>query len=414
MEGRIETFNKDAEEIFGYSADEVVGKKRVSLFSPGLVVLGHVGTWLKTAVKEGEFRGRTAFVRKDGSQFSADIRITPTSKDGVQIGYCGYSVPTPEIDPADAMPHIGLFTRIFAWLVVTRAPFLTATIIPVLLAAAWVVARGTAQPFPWDLFGLVMGSAVALHVSANTFNDYFDWKSGTDQANADYFLPFTGGSRSIELGLVTPRKLWWIAMSAMVISGLLGVALMLKVGSGLLWFGAAGAFSAFFYTAPPLRLVARRGLGELLVGLNFGPLLVGAVAYSLTGAFEWSALAVGVPIGLLTTAILWINEFPDVPSDAATGKHHLVATLGTAAARWGYLALIIATFALLAMEVAAEIMPQGALFTLGAIPLAAYALVIIFKHYADRTLIRASAATIQLHVLAGLLMTGGILFPSIY
>ncbi|MFU8805657.1 MAG: PAS domain S-box protein, partial [Bradymonadaceae bacterium] len=53
MEGRIETFNTGAEEIFGYSADEIVGKKRISLFSPGLIVLGHVGGWLKAADKEG-------------------------------------------------------------------------------------------------------------------------------------------------------------------------------------------------------------------------------------------------------------------------------------------------------------------------------------------------------------------------
>ena len=54
-------------------------------------------------------------------------------------------------------------------------------------------------------------------------------------------------------------------------------------GPALLLFGLAGAFSAYFYTAPPLRLCARRGFGELLVGLNFGPLMVGGTVFALTG-----------------------------------------------------------------------------------------------------------------------------------
>lgn len=130
LEGRIETVNSAAIKIFGYTADELIGKKRVSLFSPGLVVLGHVTKWLKTAVKDGEYRGRTVFVRKDGSRFAADIRITPTFRDGKQIGYCGVTTPLPDVNPDDAMPAISLYTRIFSWLVITRAPFLTATIVP--------------------------------------------------------------------------------------------------------------------------------------------------------------------------------------------------------------------------------------------------------------------------------------------
>jgi PAS domain S-box-containing protein len=78
MEGRLETFNAGAEEIFGYAASEVIGKARVSLFSPGLTVLQNVPAWLSTASSEGKFEGESVFVRKDGSRFPAKIRITPT------------------------------------------------------------------------------------------------------------------------------------------------------------------------------------------------------------------------------------------------------------------------------------------------------------------------------------------------
>src|SRR5688572_18239797 len=97
MEGRIETFNAGAAELFGYSPEEVIGKKRISVFSPGLVVLGHVQDWLKVAREQGEFRMRTVFLRRDGSPIAAEIRISPTFRKGEQIGYCGVTTPLPDV-----------------------------------------------------------------------------------------------------------------------------------------------------------------------------------------------------------------------------------------------------------------------------------------------------------------------------
>ena len=71
MEGRIETFNDGAAALFGYPAEEIIGKKRVSLFSPGLVVLEHVENWLSSAVENGAHETDTVFIRKDGSRFAA-------------------------------------------------------------------------------------------------------------------------------------------------------------------------------------------------------------------------------------------------------------------------------------------------------------------------------------------------------
>lgn len=413
LEGVLETFNDGAAAMFGYEPEEVVGIKRVSLFSPGHVVLGHVGGWLAAAVRDGEHRTRTAFVRKDGSRFAAEIKITPTFKTvaGVktQIGYCGVTVPLPFVAPDDAAPPIGLGTRLLAWLVVTRAPFLTATLAPVLIAAAWVAATA-AGPFPWGLFAAALVAAAALHVAANTFNDYFDWRSGTDQANAEYFQPFSGGSRAIELGLISERGLLRVALTALAVAAAAAVPIVTAHGPLVLAFGLAGALSGYFYTAPPLRLVARRGLGELLIALNFGPLLTGGTVWALTGQVSWAALLLGLPIGLLTTAILWINQFPDAPSDEATGKRHLVVVLGKARARWGYVALMAGAFGALAVGVVLGVWPVGALLALLAVPIAVKASRILFRHYLDRQLVAANALTIRLHLVAGLLMAAGLLW----
>lgn len=407
LEGRIETFSAGAQAMFGYRADEVVGKKRVSLFSPGLVVLGHVDRWLTTAVKDGKFETRTVFLRKDGSPFAAEIKITPTFKGGKQIGYCGVTLPRPDLSVDQAMPPIGLFTRLFGWLVVTRAPFLTAALVPVALAAAWV-AYGAPGPLSWGLFGLTALTAALLHVAANTFNDYFDWKSGADQANNAYFLPYSGGSRSIELGLTTPGRLLGVAIASLLLAAAAGGYLLWLRGPLLLAFGAAGAFSGYFYTAPPLRLVARKGLGELLVALNFGPLMTAGAALAIAGRVTLRDFLVGIPLGLFTTAILWINEFPDLESDRATGKTNLVVVLGRERARYGFAVLLASAFGALAALVAAGVLPPGTLAAFLAAPLAVKAARTAIAHHSDRQLVGANAGTIHLHLAAGLLMALGV------
>ncbi len=408
LEGRIETYNKGAEQIFQYSADEVIGKKRVSLFSPGLVVLEHVPTWLKIAAEKGEFKTQTVFLRKDGTAFAADIRITPTFKDGRQIGFCGVTTPRPDVDAAKAWPQVSLMTKIFSALVVTRAPFLTATLVPVIIAAAWIAARGLAAPFPWGLFWLVMLGAGAMHVAANTFNDYFDWTSGTDKVNNDYFMPYSGGSRSIELRLISEKGLRRLAFVSLAVASACGLAVLLATGRiWLLAFGAFGAFSTYFYTAPPLRLAARRGLGELLIGLNFGPLMVAGTVYALSGSLTWLDFFIGVPIGLFTTAILWINEFPDLKADEMSGKLNLVVTLGEERARWGYLFILVLAFGLIVLGVAYGWLPIGSLAMLLSLPVAWFTTRTLFRHYRERALIKGNAATIQLHMLAGLLLAIG-------
>lgn len=409
MEGRIETFNEGAEHIFGYKREEVIGKKRVSLFSPGQVVLEHVPTWLKIASEEGEFRTKTIFLHRDGTPIPAEIQITPTFKDGEQIGYCGITEVLDDIDPEEVTPKISTATKIFTWLVITRAPFLTAMIMPILIGSAWVASKGLSDPFPSIRFWMILLGGIFLQLAANTLNDFFDWKSGTDQANNDYFLPYTGGSRSLELGLIDENSLFRFGLISMLLSATIGVALAVISGPGIFVFGLIGAFSAYYYTAPPLRLAARRGLGELTIGLNFGPLATAGTVYALTGQVTPVDFLIGVPIGLLVIAILWINQFPDEDADEKTGKINLVVVLGKQRARWGYLLLMLAAFSLTLYWSLKNIFPDGTILFLGGIPLAIYASIIVVRRYDDRNLIRANVTTIQLHALAGLLMAIGLL-----
>jgi 1,4-dihydroxy-2-naphthoate octaprenyltransferase len=208
--------------------------------------------------------------------------------------------------------------------------------------------------------------------------------------------------------------LFRVALVSLLVSAALGLALALLSGPLVLLFGLLGAFSSYFYTAPPLRLAARRGLGELIVGLNFGPLATAGTVYALTGQVALVDFLIGIPIGLLTTAILWINQFPDEQADRQTGKINLVVVLGTQRARWGYLLLLAASFGLLLYWLVTGLFPLGMAAAFVSLPLAVYAARIAWREYDRRSLVRANSATIQLQLAAGLLMFVGVLVSAFW
>ena len=314
-----------------------------------MVVLGHVANWLDKAKENKDgYSTETTFVRKSGEQFAASFKITATVIKGKHVGYCGRTRELKDVSPEDTMPKTSLLTKFISIVAITRLPFLSATWIPIIAAVIWGLNASLFQ-MDWTLFALIFLGGSFLHLAANTYNDYFDWTSGTDQLNNDYFLQLSGGSRAIELGLITEKKLFQLATVFLALAGVLGLGIMASLDNdkfGLLYYGLAGAFSAYFYTGTPLRLVARKGMGELLIGLNYGPLMTMGTVFAMSGVHSWDAFMFGIPLGLLTTAILWINQFPDRASDKIAGKNHLVVVLGLERASWGYLILMISALPL--------------------------------------------------------------------
>jgi PAS domain S-box-containing protein len=208
MEGRVLTMNSGAESIFGYNKSEIIGKKRVSIFSPGEIVIQNVGNWLATADKFGEYVGQTYFIKKDGTKINAKIRITPTFSDGkssAQTGYCGVTEP---IDKNIDVP-INISTKIIKGIAITRVPFTSVSILPILTVSSYYAGIGDGLFSVFNLILAVIG-VLLLHLSSNVYNDYFDVKDGTDEANNEYFQPggasISGGSRAIELGIITLQK----------------------------------------------------------------------------------------------------------------------------------------------------------------------------------------------------------------
>jgi 1,4-dihydroxy-2-naphthoate octaprenyltransferase len=254
---------------------------------------------------------------------------------------------------------------------------------------------------------------ILLHLSANVFNDYFDGISGTDDANNNYFLPFSGGSRSVELGLITPKGQFKLASLLMLGAVACGLPLVIQMGQPVVMVGLAGAALGFFYTAPPFKLIARRGLGELTIGLCFGPLLTVGTVAALSGVIDMNAFWMGIPLGLLTTGILWINQFPDYEADKATGKNNLVVTLGVSASRFGYAAIMLGAFVALGALITNGIFQSGLWIAMLGLPVALHAIFVCFRDFQKRQLIIANRNTIILQSVVSLLMVGGLVLGAL-
>ena len=411
LDGKIETFSEGAQKLFGYTENEIIGKGRVSDFSSGEIVLGHVVNWLAESVEKGKWEGETVFLHKDGHEMPCKIKITPTKdKDGNHIGYCGVTSSLKNKTADDIRPKINFSTKLFCWMVIMRLPFLTATVVPILLGAA-VASRYVT--IDWFYFTLTMLGGFFLHIGTNTSNDYFDHTSGTDEANYNYMVPFSGGSRSIQMGLISAKGMLNLSIITFALSALIGIPLIMKAGINILYLGFIGFLSGFFYTAPPFRFASRKGMGEFLIGLNFGPLMVAGSYLVQTGGDMtqiYDAILAGIPIGLLVAAIVYVNQFPDHDGDKATGKNNLVVVFGPEKARVGYVFLVIGSFiSIIALTLTKpESFPMLSLISLITSFYSVYTIKTLYKYYDNRLLQPANAGTIGLHFLTGLFFCAGI------
>lgn len=255
--------------------------------------------------------------------------------------------------------------RCAVYLAAARPQFFLAIVLPVLLGAA--VAWRETQAFHTGLFALAMLAAVLCHAGANVINDYFDFRSGADNLNPAPLTPYAGGSRTIQRGLLTPRQTFIYGLVLLTAATLIGLVLVARTGVPLLAIGLLGVASAWLYSAPPVA-INYRGLGETLIGLNFGVLPVLGACYVQARVFPAGALAASLPIAFLASAILYVNQFPDYEWDKAAGKRTLVVALGRERAVRVYPLFAAAALLCVVAAVASNLLPAMSLLALAAVP----------------------------------------------
>ena len=301
--------------------------------------------------------------------------------------------------------------RLSSVIKVTRAPFFIALVVTVLVGAA-LAWNGGSFHLGYLLLSLV--GIVCINAGLNMSNDYFDHLSGTDEANRD-LTPFSGGSRTIQEGVLLPRQVLMWSGIFFLLGIAIGSYLAIARGWAVFWIGVAGVFIAVFNGAPPFKLSYRGyGLAELVTAIGCGPLPVLGSYYVQSRRVTPEAIWASLPTGLLGAALIWINELPDYEADKTAGKRTVVAMLGRQRGMWGYVALILALYGVIIAGVALRVFPIALLLTLLSAPLAYKGIRGAVRYHSDAPkLILASAATIQLYVAIGLALCAGFILDRL-
>jgi 1,4-dihydroxy-2-naphthoate octaprenyltransferase len=185
--------------------------------------------------------------------------------------------------------------------------------------------------------------ALALQIGVNFANDYSDGVRGSDSAERR-----VGPMRLVGSGLASPGQVKLAAFGCFIVACCAGLALAAVTSWWLVLGGALAVLAAWFYTGGS-RPYGYRGLGEVSVFLFFGVAAVAGTAFVQMGRLSWLGLAASVPAGLLSCALLMVNNLRDIRSDGESGKRTLAVRIGDARSRSVYLLFLLVPFALAAL-----------------------------------------------------------------
>lgn len=296
-------------------------------------------------------------------------------------------------------------SRLRAVISAFRIPFLALTFVCVFLGAT--TAHWAGAPLDLEALALVLLGALAAHVSVNSFNEYFDFKSGLDLYTVR--TPWSGGSGALPMQPGAAGLVLMAAVAASAVTIICGLLLVQRVGAGLIPLGLAGLALVYTYTQwlnrePLLTLVAP--------GTGFALMVLGTY-YVLAGEHAGAAVAASLPVFFLVSNLLLLNQFPDVDADRRAGRRNFPIVIGRPRSAWLLGGFFAAAYVALGAAVSLGYLPRWALLGLATVPLASDAFNGARRHADDiPKLMPALARNALVTLLTPLLIGTGLLIAA--
>lgn len=215
------------------------------------------------------------------------------------------------------------------WLDNARSASSVQSIMPAVLTVVLAIGQ---EHFSWWLALLAVIGVWAAHLSMNLADDYFDYKADIlkdrESVVRKGFKAFMAKYPYLTNGSATVADLRRAIAAFALIALACGGVIAWQRGWEILLIAALAGFLGMFYSAPPIKF-CYWGMGELVIGLIFGPLLMAGVWWAAAGQFDWWILSVSVPVGLLVINILYTHSMIDREGDEASDKLTLAGLLRT-------------------------------------------------------------------------------------
>ncbi|MGH2643836.1 MAG: prenyltransferase, partial [Chitinophagaceae bacterium] len=292
-----------------------------------------------------------------------------------------------------------------AWKEAIRPLSLTASLIPLLLGGA--VAFSVLHTLNLSLFLLTLLGGIMIQAGTNMINDWKD--ADRDNENVEGIRPFTGGSRMVQLGLISRSDMGFFGMLLSAIAALIGIYLVFSSGWGLIPLIFYGLLAGVFYTGSKGKfsfINMAPGLAEFLIATTYGVLMTIGAFYVQTGYFSLQIFLLSLPVAIFITNVLLINQFQDAESDQKTGKKTLVVRIGKLKSKNILIGFFILAYVIIGLLPALGLAPYALYFAFLSIPFAVQA-IRYTQHNYNKTavdLISGNAHTAIAHLFAGLLL----------